>query len=103
MDPVDACFHFAGIVGLDGQSQSLKNYWRLACGRIKQRRSEMVELATLVWAFSDIDVEQYIHYGSMESLNINGPVELPDDLEAKVQAEVERLRAADPHLPKAKF
>lgn len=102
MEAVDACYHFAGIVGLDGLKQTLNQYFRLASGRIRQRRFEMVELATLVWSFSDIDIEHYVNYGAMESLNIKGPVVLPESLEEKVQSEVARLRAENPNHPRVR-
>lgn len=100
MDAIDACYYFAGVVGMPPERRTLRQLWRLAAGRIKQRRFEMLEQAILVWSAGDIDAEKYLHFGQLVQTGKGGPVKMSPILAAKVDAEVERLRNENPNVPK---
>lgn len=102
MDGVEACYYFAGVCGVLPRSLSLRKLMMMANGPIKQRRIETVNLAALVWSLGSVDVEKYIHFGFIEDTGAGGPVRLSDELQAKVDAEVERRRQTEPDLPKAR-
>lgn len=74
----------------------------MATGASKQKRIETVNLAALVWSLGSVDVEKFIHYGFIEDTGAGGPVRLDPELQAKVDAEVERRRQTEPDLPKAR-
>jgi hypothetical protein len=75
MDAIDACYHFAGIVGLNPHEFTLRELWKMACGKIKQRRFEMFELSRLVWCPEDLDVSRYLLFGLMQSTGVGEPIE----------------------------
>ncbi len=102
MSGTDACYYFAGLVGVRPKGLTLKQLAAMANGRIKQRRIDAVQLAGLVWGMSGIDIERFIHFGIIEETGAGGPVQLSPEMAAQVAAEVERLRSSDPTLPKAK-
>jgi hypothetical protein len=99
MDGIEAGYHFAGVVGISPRKHTLSQLWRLANGAIKQRRREVLELASLVWSLGSIDWESYIHFGEMVETGSGGPVQLTPELSAKVEAEIERIRNENPGLP----
>lgn len=72
---IDACYHFAGIIGISPQELTLKELWMMACGKIKQRRFEMLELSRLVWCPEDLDVSRYLLFGQMQSTGVGEPIE----------------------------
>lgn len=99
LNGVDACYHFAGIVGISPDGRTLRELEKMSWGRYSQRRREMFEQTQLIWNLDGIDVERYLYFGQLESTGKGGPVQLTPDLERKVQAEVDRLRAENPDLP----
>lgn len=99
MDGIEAGYHFAGVVGVSPRKHTLNQLWRMASGAIKQRRRECLELAQLVWSLGEIDFEDYLHYGHMSETGSGGPVQLTPEMHAKVEAEIERIRKANPGLP----
>lgn len=100
LDGADACYHFAGIVGVSPDDRTLRELEKMAWGRYAQRRREMIEQSQLIWNLDGIDIERYVCFGQIESTGKGGPVQLNPELEAEVQAEVNRLRAENPNLPK---
>jgi len=100
MDAIEAGLHFAGVVGIDPRGKTLNLLWRMANGKIKNRRKEILELANLVWALGEIDFEAYLLYGEMSNTGRGGPVKVNPELQARIDAEVERLRQENPGLPK---
>lgn len=100
LDGVDACWHFAGIIGIRPERLTLRRLWQMVEGRARQQRAEMVELASLVWGAGDIDLELYILRGQWSETGRGGPPILDPELQAKVDARIEEMRAADPSLPK---
>lgn len=104
-DGLEACYHFAGIVGVSPERMTLRELWRMAVSREKHARSAIIELASLVGSIfsgEDIDLETYHKFGRFERTGAGGPVELSPELAAKVEAEIERLREQNPSLPKVK-
>lgn len=102
MDSIEAGYHFAGIVGISPRKLTLNQLWRMANGAVKQRRREVLELATLVWSLGSVDYEAYLHFGELVETGSGGPVQLTPELHAKVEAEVERIRKENPGLPKVR-
>jgi hypothetical protein len=102
MDGIEAGYHFAGIIGISPRTFTLNQLWRMANGATKQRRRESLELASLVWSLGSIDYESYLHYGEMVETGSGGPVQLTPEMQARVEAESERIRQANPGLPKAR-
>ena len=102
MSAVEACFQFAGVVGIEPRGKTLNVLWQMAEGKVKNRRREQLELATLVWGIGEIDWEEYLLYGEMTETGSGGPVQLDPELQAQVEAESERLRNENPGLPKVR-
>jgi len=70
----------------------------MANGRTKQSRRESFDLVRL--AFNDsIDVLAFLNTGSVAESCVGKPLELSPEMEAKVQEEIERIRAENPQLP----
>jgi hypothetical protein len=70
----------------------------MACGKAKQKRIESLQLVCL--AFNDsLDTQKFLETGQMAESCVGKPLELPPELEAKVQAEIERIRRENPELP----
>lgn len=101
MNGVEACYHFAGIVAIHPKGLTLRQLWRMAVGKIQQKRIEILELANMVWGADGIDTEAYLFHGKMIPTGKGGPVQMSPELEAKVAAEVKRMRAENPSLPRA--
>lgn len=99
LDGVEACYHFAGVIGVRPHGLTLRQLWRMASGRIRQNRFEMFELSSLVWGLSDIDLLQYLYFGRLEETGAGGPSQVPPDIQSMVDAEVEKIRAENPDLP----
>ena len=102
MDGIEAGYHFAGVVGISPRKFTLNQLWRMAEGAIKNRRREVLELASLVWSLGSIDAEDYLHYGQLSETGSGGPVQLTPELHAKIESEVERIRLENPQLPQAR-
>jgi hypothetical protein len=102
MDGIEAGYHFAGVVGISPRKWTLNQLWRMAEGAIKNRRREVLELASLVWSLGSIDWEAYLHFGQMLETGSGGPVQLTPEQHAKIEAEVERIRRENPHLPQSR-
>lgn len=71
----------------------------MANGKQFYRRQELVSLSQLVWGLSEIDLETFVYYGTLEESGVGGPVQLDPELQARVDAEAERLRKTVPGLP----
>ena len=99
MDGIEAGYHFAGVIGISPRRFTLNQLWRMADGKIKNRRRETLELASLVWGLSSIDWEDYLHFGVMTETGSGGPVQVPPELQDKLAAEVARIRNDNPSLP----
>jgi len=79
---------------------TLRQLWRMANGRAKQSRRESFDLVRL--AFNDsIDVLAFLNTGSVVESCVGKPLELSPEMEAKVQEEIERIRAENPQLPQS--
>ena len=91
-------YHFAGIVGMQPSGLTLRKLWQMAVGRIKQRRFEMVELAKLAWSMDQIDIEEYLCFGIMESTGAGGPVQLSPELQKEVDEKIAKIREEKPGL-----
>lgn len=99
MDATEAGLNFAGILGIEPKGKSLDILWRMAEGRVKNRRREQLELASLVWAIGDISWDDYLRFGEMSETGTGGKVKLDPDLQEKVDAEAKRLRDENPGQP----
>jgi hypothetical protein len=98
MDGIDAAYEYAGIVGIRPHGMTLRQLWRMACGAMKQKRLESLQLVCL--AFNDsVDTQKFLDCGVVAESNIGKPLTLSPELEAKVQAEIERIRRENPDLP----
>lgn len=98
MDPVEACYEFAGMTGLHPKGLTLRELWMMADGRARQRRLESYHLIAL--AFQDgIDVQRFVETGQIAESCVGKPLELSPEMEAKVQKQVEELRRQNPDLP----
>lgn len=93
MDGIDAWYHFAGIVGISPVGHTLRRLWQMADAKIKQSRSESVQLAALVWGLGNLDVDAFIHYGEWSTFETGGTPKFSPEMEAKIQAEMERLKS----------
>ena len=102
MRGVDAAYHYAGMIGIRPERLTLSQLWRMSNGRAKQSRVEIIELASMVWGLDSVDRMEYLLYGNLVSTGKGKPVQLEPELQAKVDAEVERIRRENPGLPKAK-
>lgn len=71
----------------------------MANGRQRQRRLEIVEQASLVWGLDDIDVEEYLFFGTMNATGKGGPVKMSPELERKVLEAAAEIRKNNPDLP----
>lgn len=100
MNAIDAGFAFAGDVGIEPRGKTLNMLWRMAEGRARFRRREQLELAALVWNIGDIDWDDYLRFGEMSETNNGGPVQLEPEMQARVDAEIERIRRENPSCPK---
>lgn len=77
---------------------TLRQLWKMANGKAKQKRLESVHLICL--AFNDgMDTQRFLETGIVAQSNVGKPLELTPEQEAEVAAEVERIRAANPDLP----
>lgn len=100
MDAIESSFHFAGVTGIEPRGKTLNVLWQMAEGRVKNRRRESLELAALVWSLGDIDWGDYLKFGEMSPTGKGGPVKLEPAMQAKLDAEIERIRRDNPSLPK---
>lgn len=80
----------------------MNQLWRMSNGRAKQSRIEIIELASMVWGLDSVDRLEYLLYGNLTSSGKGQPVQLEPELQAKVDAEIERIRRENPDLPRAK-
>lgn len=99
MDAIEAGYHFAGVCGVSPKGWTLRQLWMMANGKISFGRRNNLEVASLVWGLADIDWEAYLLYGQMSETGRGGPVQVPLDVQMKVDAEVERIRRENPGLP----
>jgi hypothetical protein len=99
LDGIDAAYEFAGIVGISPKGLTLRQLWRMQNGVAKQRRIETMQLVCVAFNES-LDVAKFLHTGIVEESSVGKPLQLPDELEAKVQAEIEKIRRENPNLPK---
>jgi hypothetical protein len=98
MDGIDAAYEYAGIVGIKPHGMTLRQLWRMACGAMKQKRIESLQLICL--AFNDsMDTQKFLDFGLVVESNVGKPLVLSPELEAKVQAEIDRIRRENPNLP----
>lgn len=102
MEAIEACYYFAGIIGVPPARLSLRDLWRLACGRLRQSRSEIIELSAMVWAMADYDIEAYLAFGSLDETGRGKAVKLDPELQSRVDEEIEKIRRENPGLPQVK-
>lgn len=100
MDAVDASYHYAGIVGVQPHGMTFRQLWKMAVGRIQNRRVELFEQARLVWGLGDVDLRQYLCYGTWESTGAGGPSRVPPEIQAQVDIEIAKTYEANPELRK---
>lgn len=98
-DAVEAGYGFAGIVGVSPRGFTLRQLWWMAEGELKARRRSNLEVATLVWSLSEIDCEDYLHFGQMTGTGSGGPVQIPPELRGRLDEEIARIRRENPNLP----
>lgn len=99
LDGVDAAYEFAGVVGLSPIGLTLRQLWRMANGRAKQRRIESLHLICLAFNES-LDAAKFLATGQFTESCVGKPLELPEYLEDQVRAEVGKIRRENPDLPK---
>jgi hypothetical protein len=77
---------------------TLKQLWKMANGKAKQKRLESVHLICL--AFNDgMDTQRFLETGIVSQSNVGKPLELTPEQELEVAAEVARIRMENPELP----
>jgi hypothetical protein len=95
---VDAAYEFAGMIGIRPHGLTLRQLWRMANGRAKQKRIESLQLIML--AFNDsLDASKFIQTGQLLESCVGKPLELSDELEHRIAEEIERTRRENPDLP----
>jgi len=95
---VDAAYEFAGMIGIPPHGLTLRQLWRMANGRAKQKRIESLQLIML--AFNDsLDASKFIETGQLLESCVGKPLELSDELEHRIAEEIERTRRENPDLP----
>ena len=99
LDGVEAAYEFAGDVGISPVGLTLRQLWRMANGRAKQRRIESLQLVCLAFNES-LDATKFLATGQFAESCVGKPLELPDHLEDQVRAEVDKIRQENPGLPK---
>jgi len=99
LNGVEACYYYAGVIGINAAGITLRRLWMMACGRIRQQRIAMTEQAYLVWAMGDIDIESYTFFGQLTLTGVGGQMQVSPDMQAKIDAEVEKTRRENPELP----
>jgi len=99
MNAIQAGYHFAGVLGINPKGQTLNRLWRMANGRIENRRREILELAQIVWSLGSLDYESYLFHGIMKDTGAGGPVLVSPEMQARIDEEAEKLRRENPHLP----
>lgn len=100
MNGVEAAYQYAAIIGMLPDGITLRRLWKLASGKIRHRRSEMFELAKLVWGLGDLDVRKYLCYGIWESTGAGGPSQIPPELQAEIDVEIAKTYEQNPELRK---
>ena len=99
MDGVESAYEFAGQIGINPSGLTLRQLWRMASGLAKQRRVESLQLIYLAFN-GEIDIPHFLRTGQLAETIVGKPLELGPELEAKVQAEIDRIRRENPNLPK---
>jgi hypothetical protein len=95
---VDAAYEFAGMIGIRPHGLTLRQLWRMANGRSKQKRVEALQLIML--AFNDgLDASKFIETGQLLESCVGKPLQLSDELEHRIAEEIERTRRENPDLP----
>lgn len=102
MPPIEACYRFAGYVGLPPESYTLRQLWMMADGRARNRRLENLELGQVVWTIGQFDPEEYLIFGMINQSNQGNDVELTDEQHAEVRRKIEEIKAANPDHPTIK-
>jgi hypothetical protein len=97
-DGAEACYRYAGIVGVSARKHTLRQLWMMAEGVLRQRRIDHVQLACIALSHG-VDVERYLETGVIGESSVGKPLELTPEMQARVDAEVERIRRENPHLP----
>lgn len=99
MDGLDAGWYFAGVAGVNPKGLTLRSLYRMACAKTREARSRIVETLTIKASEEPIDINRYIEFGELAESIVGKPLELSPENEAKVQAEIERIRQENPGLP----
>jgi hypothetical protein len=98
MDGVDAAYEYAGIVGIRPHGLTLRQLWRMAIGEIRQRRWDAWSAMQIQYN-DDMDHQKFLETGSLVESCVGKPLVLSPENEAKVQAEIDRIRRENPNLP----
>lgn len=98
MDAVEACYAFAGIVGIRPHGLTLCQLWKMANGKLKAMRYHQLGQASMVWGLGNADPIVYAEYGQMTDSKVGKPLEHDAETQAKIDAEVARIYADNPHL-----
>lgn len=86
------------MIGIRPHGLTLRQLWRMANGRAKQKRTESLQLIML--AFNDsLDASKFIETGQLLESCVGKPLELSDELEHRIAEEIERTRRENPDLP----
>lgn len=101
MEPVEACYSLAGVVGIHPRGLTMRQLWMMAEAKTRMQRIAIVDQAVLVWALNEYDLISYTEWGKMQSSNIGKPVEYSPEMEAAIQEEIARQAAAG-ELPNLK-
>jgi hypothetical protein len=99
LDGIEAAYEFAGIMGIRPEGLTLRQLWRMANGRAKQIRTEAWQMVCLAFSES-LDIPRFLATGLMAESVVGKPLQLSDENEEQVRAEVERIRRENPDLPK---
>lgn len=86
------------MIGIRPHGLTLRELWRMANGKAKQKRIEALQLVML--AFNDgLDASKFIQTGHLFESCVGKPVQLTPEQEHAVQEEIERIRRENPDLP----
>lgn len=96
---MEAAYEFAGAVGVRPEGLTLRQLFRMHNGLARQRRVEILQSVMIEYG-ERIDAEKFLATGEMKESNIGKPLQLSPENEAKVQAEIDRIRREETGLPR---
>ena len=98
MPAIEACYAFAGVVGVHPRGLTLCQLWKMANGKIRALRYHQVGQATMVWGGGEIDPILYAEYGKADAASKGKPLEYSAEMQAEIEAKVAKIYKQNPEL-----